>query len=160
MGREIEKKFLITNDGWRHQGTGEPYCQGYLSSEKGRTVRVRTINDRGILTIKGPTVGDARLEYEYDIPIEDAKEMLNQLCEKPLIEKTRYKIPFQGFVWEVDEFKGENEGLIFAEIELEHEGQTFDKPPWIGKEVTEDGRYYNANLVKNPYSNWRKGSTS
>jgi CYTH domain-containing protein len=155
MGKEIEKKFLILNNDWRHLGTGEPYCQGYLNSEKERTVRVRTIGDRGILTIKGPNLGGVRLEYEYDIPFNEAQEMLHELCRKPLIEKTRYKIPFKGFIWEVDEFKGENAGLIFAEIELQHEGQEFAKPSWIGKEVTDDSRYYNANLVKNPYSNWK-----
>lgn len=156
MGKEIEKKFLIVSDDWRSLGTGEPYCQGYLNAEKGRTVRVRTINDRGILTIKGPSVGAARLEYEYDIPIEEAREMLNELCHKPLIEKTRYKVPFAGFTWEIDEFTGENEGLIFSEIELEYEGQQFEIPPWVGKEVTDDGRYYNANLINNPYSNWKE----
>jgi adenylate cyclase len=156
MGTEIEKKFLIVNDDWRRLGKGEPYCQGYLNAEKGRTVRVRTINDRGILTIKGPSVGAARLEYEYDIPIEEAREMLNELCHKPLIAKTRYKIPFAGFTWEIDEFTGENEGLVFSEIELEYEGQQFEIPPWVGKEVTDDSRYYNANLINNPYSNWKE----
>ncbi len=156
MGTEIEKKFLIINDDWRSLGTGESYCQGYLNAEKGRTVRVRIINDHGILTIKGPNVGGTRLEYEYDIPINEAREMLYELCHKPLIEKTRYKIPFEGFIWEVDQFTGENEGLIFAEIELSYEGQKFEKPPWIGEEVTDDSRYYNANLVNNPYSKWKK----
>ena len=156
MGKEIEKKFLITGDDWRRLGTGEPYCQGYLNSEKGRTVRVRTIKDRGILTIKGPNVGATRLEYEYEIPFEEAREMLQELCRKPLIEKTRHKVSFGGFTWEIDEFKGENEGLLFAEIELEYETQSFDKPSWIGKEVTDDSRYYNANLVTNPFSNWSK----
>lgn len=156
MGKEIEKKFLIVSDDWRRLGTGKTYCQGYLNSEKGRTVRVRTINDLGVLTIKGGNVGETRLEYEYDIPIDEAREMLRELCHKPLIEKTRYKIPFAGFIWEVDEFQGENDGLIFAEIELEYEGQKFDIPSWIGQEVTGDSRYYNANLVKNPYSNWKE----
>jgi adenylate cyclase len=156
MGKEIEKKFLILSDDWRRLGTGEHYCQGYLNSEKGRTVRVRTINDRGVLTIKGASVGETRLEYEYDIPVDEAREMLRELCDKPLIEKTRYKIPFGDFVWEVDEFQGENEGLIFAEIELEYEGQEFALPPWIGREVTGDSRYYNACLVKNPYLNWKE----
>jgi adenylate cyclase len=156
MGTEIEKKFLIINDDWRSLGTGEFYCQGYLNSEKGRTVRVRTINEHGILTIKGPNVGGTRLEYEYDIPIDEAREMLKELCHKPLIEKTRYEIPFEGFTWEVDEFTGENKGLVFAEIEFSYEGQKFTKPPWIGKEVTGDSRYYNANLVSNPFSNWKK----
>ena len=155
MGKEIEKKFLIANDDWRQLGTGKPYCQGYLNAEKGRTVRVRTISDRGILTIKGPSEGAARLEYEYDIPVDEALEMLDRLCHKPLIEKTRYKIDYAGFTWEVDEFKGENLGLLFAEIELQYEGQEFETPPWIGREVTSDSRYYNANLVKNPFSAWK-----
>jgi CYTH domain-containing protein len=115
---------------------------------------VRTIRDRGILTIKGPNVGGVRLEYEYDIPLNEAQEILQELCRKPLIEKNRYKIHFEGFIWEVDEFKGENDGLLFAEIELQHEGQKFTKPSWTGEEVTDDSRYYNANLVNNPYSNW------
>ncbi len=155
MGKEIEKKFLLTNDDWRQLGEGKPYCQGYLNAEKGRTVRVRTISERGILTIKGPSEGASRLEYEYDIPVDEALEMLDRLCHKPLIEKTRYKIDYAGFTWEIDEFKGENEGLLFAEIELQHEGQEFETPPWIGREVTGDSRYYNANLVKNPFSAWK-----
>jgi adenylate cyclase len=156
MGQEIEKKFLIKNDTWRGLASGKDYCQGYLSDEKGRTVRIRTIGERGILTIKGPSIGSARLEFEYDIPIDDAREMLDKLCNKPLIEKRRHKIPHQGFIWEVDEFEGENKGLIFAEIELEHEEQSFDIPEFIGDEVTGDPKYYNANLVQFPYSKWGK----
>lgn len=156
MGREIEKKFLIADNSWRGIAEGIPYRQGYLNSEKGRTVRIRTINERGILTIKGPDESGVKLEYEYDIPIGDAREMLDRLCYRPLIEKVRYCIPFAGFYWEVDEFKGENEGLFIAEIELEFVGQYFDKPAWIGREVTGDARYYNANLVHNPYSRWRE----
>ena len=159
MGKEIEKKFLVTNDSWRQLGAGIVYCQGYLNTEKGRTVRVRTIGERGILTIKGPNMGGVKLEYEYDIPYDDALEMLDKLCNKPLIQKTRYKIKHGGFTWEVDEFAGENEGLLFAEIELEDVNQSFDKPHWIGREVTGDCRYYNANLVNNPYSNWKDGNT-
>lgn len=156
MGKEIEKKFLLAGNGWQGLDEGKEYCQGYLNSEKGRTVRVRTIGNRGILTIKGPNDRGARLEYEYDIPFVDAREMLDLLCHKPLIEKIRYCIPFAGFVWEVDEFKGENEGLLIAEIELDHVGQEFTKPAWIGREVTADNRYYNANLVRNPYSAWKE----
>jgi len=155
MGREIEKKFLITDNSWQGLAVGEAYCQGYLNSEKGRTVRVRIIGNRGILTIKGPNDNGARLEYEYDIPVTDAREMLDRLCQKPLIEKIRYCIPYAGFTWEVDKFFGENEGLLMAEIELEYVGQQFEKPAWIGREVTGDTRYYNANLVKNPYSAWK-----
>lgn len=156
MGTEIEKKFLLANDDWRELGSGNPYCQGYLNRERGLTVRVRIVNDRGVLTIKGPSDGASRLEYEYEIPVDEAREMLDKFCHKPLIEKTRYKIEYAGFTWEVDEFKGDNEGLVFAEIELDEEGQDFEKPPWIGKEVTGDSRYYNANLVHNPYSIWKK----
>ena len=154
MAREIEKKFLITNEDWRGLAEGRHYCQGYLSMQKGRTVRVRTIGEKGFLTVKGRTVGETRLEFEYEIPIKDARELLRELCHKPLIEKTRYKIPFDGFIWEVDEFTGENEGLIFAEIELKYEGEIFSQPHWIGKEVTDDPRYYNANLVNTPYRDW------
>lgn len=156
MGYEIEKKFLVSNDSWRKLGVGKDYCQGYLNSEKGRTVRIRTIGEQGILTIKGPSVDGAKLEYEYEIPYSDALEMLEKLCHKPLIQKTRHKIKYRNFIWEVDEFRGENEGLLFAEIELESVNQLFEKPDWIGKEVTDDSRYYNANLVNNPYSNWNK----
>ena len=154
MGKEIEKKFLITSEDWRGLAEGIHYCQGYLSTEKDRTVRVRTINEKGFLTIKGRTIGETRLEFEYEIPVEDARELLRELCQKPLIEKTRYKIPFDGFTWEVDEFTGENQGLIFAEIELKYEGEKFTQPHWIGQEVTGEPRYYNANLVNTPYRDW------
>lgn len=155
MAHEIEKKFLITSDAWRSLGEGKEYCQGYLSDGAGVTTRIRTIGTRGIITVKGPSQEGKRLEFEYEIPFEDAREMLEKLCHKPLIEKTRYKVTYQGFTWEIDEFKGENRGLLFAEIELESVNQHFDIPKWIGKEVTEDARYYNANLVSNPYSNWK-----
>lgn len=156
MGREIEKKFLIADNSWLGLAAGKAYCQGYLNSEKGRTVRVRIIGERGILTIKGPSDSGARPEYEYDIPVDEAREMLDLLCYKPLIDKIRYCIPFAGFIWEVDEFQGENEGLLMAEIELEYVGQEFTKPAWIGREVTGDSRYYNANLVKHPYTVWKE----
>jgi len=156
MAQEIEKKFLLKNDDWRGLDEGKDYCQGYLSDTKGKTVRVRIIGERGILTIKGPSEGSTRLEFEYDIPIADAKEMLDKLCNKPLIEKRRYKIAYEGFIWEVDEFEGDNKGLAFAEIELEHEDQKFEIPSWIGGEVTGDPKYYNANLVHYPYSKWDK----
>lgn len=154
MSKEIEKKFLVANEGWRGLAEGRHYCQGYLSTEEGRTVRVRTIGEKGFITVKGRTTGETRLEFEYEISIKDAREMLQQLCHKPLIEKTRHKIPFDGFTWEVDEFAGENQGLIFAEIELKYEGEIFSKPQWIGQEVTSDLRYYNANLVNTPYRDW------
>ena len=153
MGKEIERKFLVKNDAWRSV-EGTKYRQGYLNSVKERTVRVRTIDDKGFLTVKGITVGTTRLEYEYEVPASDADEMLTELCEKPLIEKKRYKIPLGGFTFEVDEFFGENEGLIVAEVELESEDQAFDKPEWLGEEVSGDPRYFNSNLIKHPFSKW------
>ncbi len=154
MGIEIEKKFLLTGTEWKQRATGTAYRQGYLNSVKERTVRVRTINDQGFLTIKGVSVGATRLEYEYEIPLVDANALLDELCEKPLIEKNRYKVNFSGFTWEIDEFFGENDGLIVAEIELESEDQAFEKPEWVGEEVTGDSRYFNSNLINNPYTKW------
>jgi CYTH domain-containing protein len=154
MAVEIEKKFLLTGADWKKLAPGTTYRQGYLSTVKERTVRVRTIAEKGFLTIKGISVGATRLEYEYEIPLEDANSLLDELCEKPLIEKNRYKIEFSGFTWEVDEFFGENDGLVVAEIELESEDQSFDKPEWVGAEVTGDARYFNSNLIKEPYSQW------
>ncbi len=156
MATETEKKFLIKNENWRKLGTTQQYCQGYLSSKPECTIRIRITGDKSFLTIKGENTGDTRLEFEYEIPAGDASEMLQTLCHKPLIEKNRTKIPHKGFIWEVDEFFGENKGLILAEIELEHTGQTFQKPDWIGEEVTDDPRYYNSNLVTFPYSLWGK----
>lgn len=154
MGKEIERKFLIEEDDeWKRVET-KAYRQGYLNTTKERTVRVRTIGEKGYLTIKGVTKGATRLEFEYEIAVEDAQQMLDELCERPLIEKTRRKIEYSGFTWEIDEFFGENDGLVIAEIELEDEGQNFDKPSWIKEEVTDDPRYFNANLVKHPYSQW------
>ena len=154
MGVEIERKFLLKNDTWRSLAKGTKYRQGYLNSTKERTVRVRTIDDRGYITIKGLNKGATRVEYEYDIPESDASAMLDDLCERPIIEKNRYKIDFAGLIWEVDEFFGENRGLVVAEVELESEGQQFEKPDWIGDEVTGDPKYFNSNLVINPYIKW------
>lgn len=153
MAREIERKFLVQGDEWRELAKGAHYKQGYLSTKKECAVRVRSNGIKGFLTIKGINVGATRQEFEYEIPLVEAVEIL-QLCEKPIIEKKRYKIDFAGFTWEVDEFFGENNGLLLAEIELDSEDQTFEKPAWIGKEVTNDPRYYNANLVKNPFTAW------
>ncbi|MCP3984172.1 MAG: CYTH domain-containing protein, partial [bacterium] len=129
MGREIERKYLVKGTAWRDLGTGERYRQGYLNSAKERVVRVRLIEgaDRGVLTIKGITQGVSRAEYEYDIPPEDTREMLETLCERPIIDKTRRKIAIDDLVWEIDEFHGENQGLVIAEIELEREDQGFEK---------------------------------
>ena len=154
MPKEIERKFLLKNDAWRQGASGTRYRQGYLSTEKQRTVRIRTVGEQGYLTIKGESLGAARSEYEYPIPLEHANEMLDQLCLRPIIEKIRYKIPFAGFTWEVDEFEGENAGLIVAEVEIDNEEQSPQLPQWIGEEVTNDHRYYNASLIANPYDRW------
>jgi len=154
MGTEIERKFLVKGDSWRSQGKGKRYRQGYLSTVKERTVRVRTAGDEGYITVKGITKGDTRPEYEYEIPLADANEMLDQLCERPIIEKTRYRIPQGPVVWEVDEFEGVNRGLITAEVELKDANQQVALPDWIEKEVTGDPRYYNANLVAKPFTTW------
>ena len=142
MGIEIERKFLVKSDGWRKLGCAVRYAQGYLCSDRNRTVRVRS--------------GIAHPEYEYEIPYNEARTMLDELAEKPVIDKTRTKIPFAGFVWEVDEFFGDNEGLVMAEIELPSVDSSFEKPEWIGEEVTGDPRYYNSMLARNPYKNWRR----
>lgn len=154
MGVEIERKFLVRDERWKTMGQGVPLRQGYLSSAPDRIVRVRIEGDTAVLTIKGRSIGMTRAEWEYPIPLADAQAMLDNLCERPLIEKKRYRIPYQGMTWEVDEFFGENAGLVVAEIELESEEQEFARPDWIGDEVTQDARYFNANLMKNPYTKW------
>lgn len=152
MAIEIERKFLVTGDAWR---SAEPvyFSQGYLNRDKARTVRVRIAGERAFLTIKGLTQGVSRAEFEYAIPVEDARQLL-ALCEQPLIEKHRRKIPFAGFVWEVDEFLGDNLGLVVAEIELPSEDSEFAKPDWVGQEVTHDQRYFNSNLSQHPFNCW------
>ncbi|MFM7427551.1 MAG: CYTH domain-containing protein [Elainella sp.] len=155
MGREIERKFLVRGDDWRQLGAGLLYRQGYLTSGEGCTVRVRVAGERGYLTIKSATTGISRAEYEYAIPMAEAMELLDTLCQRPLIEKTRYRIPWRTVVWEVDEFAGENQGLIVAEVELTHPDQPLEVPDWIGEEVSGDPRYFNSNLVKNPFRNWK-----
>ena len=155
MGLEIERKFLPAGDGWRDLAAGIRYRQGYINTNKERTVRVRTCNHKGFLTIKGISTGASRLEFEYEIPLADAEVMLDTLCEKPLIEKNRFLIQRGNFSWEVDEFLGENTGLIIAEIELEYEEQPFAKPDWVGEEVTGDPRYFNSSLILHPYTTWK-----
>jgi adenylate cyclase len=154
MSKEIERKFLLKNDGWRALAAGTRYRQGYLNSAKERTVRVRTVGDQAFLAIKGITVGATRAEYEYPIPLDDCNAMLEMLAERPLIEKLRYKVKRGDLTWEIDEFLGDNQGLIVAEVELSSENQVFDKPDWVGAEVSSDPRYFNANLVKHPYTKW------
>lgn len=156
MGIEIERKFLAKGDGWRTE-QGNLIRQGYLHNGINGTVRVRVKGLRAYLTIKGAMVGITRLEFEYEIPVDEANEILDGLCQKPLIEKVRHEIQVSGFKWEIDEFLGENAGLVVAEIELEADNQEFSKPDWVGKEVTDDARYLNASLVKNPYSKWKEG---
>lgn len=154
MGIEIERKFLVRDDRWKGQGPGTLLRQGYLSSAPERVVRVRVEGEAAMLTIKGRTTGATRGEWEYPIPLADAQVLLESLCERPIIEKYRYRISCDGMTWEVDEFLGENAGLIVAEIELDAEDQAFAKPDWIGEEVTHDARYYNANLIRHPYTQW------
>jgi adenylate cyclase len=155
MAKEIERKFLVKGDAWRALAKGTTYRQGYLNSAKERTVRVRTAEDKAFLTIKGLTLWATRAEYEYAIPLDEGKAMLDALAEKPLIEKKRYKIPAGDLTWEIDEFLGDNAGLTVAEVELKSEDQAFDRPAWLGDEVTGDTRYYNANLIKKPFTRWR-----
>jgi len=153
MGTEIERKYLVAGTEWKKLAPGKRYCQGYIATVGKPTVRVRVVGEQGYLTIKGASVGSVRSEFEYPIPVEDAEEMLNTLCDRPLIEKIRYKISSQNFIWEVDEFLGENQGLIIAEVELETEHQIVPLPNWIDKQVS-DPKYFNSNLVKHPYSQW------
>lgn len=157
MPTEIERKFLVIGDSWKKEAIGLLYRQGYLNSEKERTVRVRTIADRGFLTVKGITIGCTRLEFEYEIPYADAEKMLDELTEKPIIEKLRYVIPAgDRLKWEIDEFLGVNQGLVVAEIELPSEETGFNKPEWLGQEVSYDPRFFNSNLISNPYNTWKK----
>lgn len=154
MGIEIERKFLVGSDGWRQAATSQTrFSQGYLSRDPARTVRVRIAGDAAFLTIKGATQGATRAEFEYGIPLADAQQLL-ALCDGPVVEKVRHLCPHQGMTWEVDEFLGDNAGLVVAEIELAAEGQVFARPAWLGAEVTGDGRYVNANLAVNPFSQW------
>lgn len=153
MAIEIERKFLVQGDAWR-SAPAVYYSQGYLSRDKARTVRVRIAGEAAFLTIKGVTQGASRAEFEYPIPVADAHQLL-ALCEQPLIEKYRREVSFQGWLWEVDKFLGDNAGLVVAELELPDEEAVFAKPDWVAAEVTGDERYYNANLCRHPYKDWR-----
>lgn len=155
MPLEIERKYTVINDAWRNQAVGSHYVQGYLSLDPERTVRVRMVADQAWLTIKGRSRGMVRSEYEYPIPPGHAGELLG-MCLPPLIEKTRYCVMHAGLTWEVDEFSGENAGLLVAEIELDSADQIPELPDWVGDEVTDDPRYYNASLVRHPYRLWRE----
>lgn len=155
MATEIERKFLVVDESWRRDAdAGMPYIQGYLVGSERASVRVRLEGEAARLNIKSATLGVRRSEYEYAIPVDEAREMLEQLCEKPLIEKTRYHVRHAGREWEVDVFGGENRGLVVAEVELAREDEAVDLPPWAGEEVSHDPRYYNVSLVKYPYKAW------
>jgi CYTH domain-containing protein len=153
MATEIERKFLVTGNNWSKEDFSD-FQQGYLSLDKERTVRIRIADDCAYITIKGINRSATRSEYEYRIPVPDANTILDDLCLHPLIVKRRYRARYAGNIWEIDVFGGENAGLIVAEIELQHEQQSFEKPDWVGREVTTDKRYYNASLVTKPYNTW------
>jgi len=156
MATEIERKFLVRNEGWRaHVSSGIFYRQGYMASTTTCSMRVRCGGGQGFINLKSATLGITRKEYDYPIPEQDANEMLDLFCEGPLIEKTRYLVEHAGHVWEVDVFTGDNEGLVVAEIELDAVDESFALPDWAGEEVSHDPRYYNVCLVKNPFKNWR-----
>jgi len=160
MSIEIERKFLLANDGWRTQAdNGVVMRQGYLNSvsfdnKQKSSVRVRIAGDQANLNIKGATLGITRQEYEYPIPLADAHELLDTLADGPLIEKTRYHVQHGTHTWEIDVFAGDNQGLVVAEIELASEDEVFARPAWLGEEVSADTRYYNVCLVRHPYKDW------
>ena len=154
MAQEIERKFLVTGGEWRREGEATAFRQGYLSTVKERTVRVRAAGEEGTITIKGITVGATRTEFEYAIPVTDAHAMLDELCARPLIEKTRHVVVADGTTWEIDEFDGANQGLVVAEVELASADEEFARPDWLGAEVTGDPRYFNSNLIAHPYTEW------
>lgn len=155
MAIEIEHKFLLANNSWRDfVNRSVVYKQGYLTSNSNSSIRVRIGDNQAWLNIKSATIGTQRHEYEYAIPVQDADEIITNLCRKPLIEKVRHFVINEELTWEIDEFTGVNRGLIVAEIELSDANQVFAKPAWVGEEVTHDLRYYNNNLSKLPFSEW------
>jgi CYTH domain-containing protein len=152
---EIERKFLVKNESWRDEVTETKILrQGYIATEKAATVRVRLEDDEARLTVKGKKTDGAGLEFEYPIPLEDAKSLLEKCAKRSFIEKKRHIVRRDGLIWEIDEFSGDNAGLIVAEVELSSIDQAIALPPWIGRDVTAEKRYANSNLVKNPYSTW------
>ncbi len=159
MAIEIERKFLVSKEKWHAsaKGIGQVLKQGYILTDPAKTIRVRVAGEDAFLTIKGKSVGASRSEYEYAIPKLDAEELLKDFCSA-VISKTRYKIHYGNHTWEVDEFSGDNEGLIVAEIELADELESFDRPEWVAQEVTENKRYFNSNLSTDPYKNWSSKS--
>ena len=155
MAQEIERKFLLTSDAWRSEVDGScRYVQGYLGSSEKVSIRIRTSGEKAFLNFKSATLGISRSEYEYEIPLADADEMLASFSDGPLIEKVRYFVQRGHHTWEIDLFEGDNAGLVVAEIELQHENEPFEKPAWIGEEVSDDPRYYNVSLVTYPFCEW------
>ena len=157
MATEIERKFLVLNDDWRAIVESDmQIIQAYLASNEFSSTRIRIQGDKANINIKSATLGITRTEFEYAIPVDDAQLMIDDLCIKPVIEKTRYIVKHMQHRWEIDVFSGDNKGLIVAEIELSSPDETFEKPSWIGEEVSNDARYYNVCLVKNPYKTWSR----
>ncbi|MEE3009750.1 MAG: CYTH domain-containing protein [Pseudomonadota bacterium] len=154
MAVEIERKFRTKGVDFLANQEGERLTQGYLSHDPRATVRLRVQGDHAWLTVKGKTRGASRSEFEYPIPTADAHAMLEEMCPEGVIDKTRYRIKVGEHVWEVDEFHGDNQGLVVAEVELDSEDQPFERPPWLGEEVTDDPRYYNSALSRTPYGQW------
>lgn len=155
MPIEIERKFLLANENWRDEVVRSSRIrQGYLGKIDKASVRIRVQGAKANINVKSATLGLSRMEYEYEIPLDEAEEMLEQLCEKPQVDKTRFIVERGPHIWEIDEFYADNEGLLVAEIELGSEDEAFEKPEWVGEEVTEDSRYYNVNLRKHPFKQW------
>eukprot|EP00871_Galdieria_phlegrea_P002982 jgi/Galph1/3685/GphlegSOOS_G2357.1 len=158
---EVERKFLVLSQAYRHKATiSYGIRQGYLSATNEHSVRIRMMGNNAFLTIKGHTVGCVRKEFEYKIPVEDARDMLNTICLPPQIEKTRYIVEETGFTWEVDEFHGDNAGLIVAEVELTDESVQVPVPEWVGREITYDSRFLNSVLIRRPFSTWSEAERS
>lgn len=155
MAVEIERKFRLTHTHFLKALKGEHLVQGYLSHEPHATVRVRIQGQQAWLTLKGKTHGASRSEFEYSIPVADAHAMLEEMCAGGVIDKTRYRVPVGEHLWEIDVFHGDNHGLVVAEVELDSEDQAFDRPSWLGEEVTGDSRYYNSALSRTPYDQWQ-----
>ena len=157
MATEIEKKFLVLNEDWRGIVESDmKIVQAYLATNEFSSTRIRIQDDKANINIKSATLGITRTEFEYAIPVDDAQSMIDDLCIKPVIEKTRYTVKHMQHLWEIDVFSGENEGLVVAEVELSSSDEAFEKPSWIGEEVSNDTRYYNVCLVDNPYKTWTK----
>jgi len=155
MATEIERKFLVLNQDWQEHTRSELHIvQAYLATNEYSSTRIRIQDDQANINIKSATLGVSRTEFEYAIPVDDAQLMIDELCVKPVIEKTRYIVKHMQHTWEIDVFSGDNEGLIVAEIELSSPDEAFEKPSWLGEEVSHDKRYYNVCLIENPYKTW------